>query len=323
MNYAELSKKDKDILQELSINARMSLTDLAKKVRLSKQNISYRLKLLEDQNVILGYHAITNSYLIGKTHYRVFVKFQNITNIKEDELVNYILKNSNIIWIANFDGDFDFAYLVWADNVFEFEKIFDDINEKFGQYFLEKYFSIATRIEYLPYNFINDKKIARSIVFGGHYSKYDLDSLDKTILEILNKNGRSTLVEISQNTTSSPKVIRDRINKLIKNNIILGYNIKINHNLLGFTHRKVLLKLNNNSKEFIKQLSTYLRNQKNTIYIIKPIGDFDFEFELMTKTNDEFHNILKELRSKFAENIKSYNTVIHYSEPKSGQLYEF
>ncbi len=55
------------------------------------------------------------------------------------------------------------------------------------------------------------------------------------------------------------------------------------------------------------------------IYLVKLIGDYDFEFELMTESNEEFHQIIKDLRSKFAEEIKTYNTVIHYKEPKSGQ----
>lgn len=319
----ELSQKDKDILFELSLNARMTITQLGKKVKLSKQVVSYRLNLLEKNNIILGYYAITNVYMLGKTHYRVFVKYQNMSSEKEEEFMNYLINHPKIVWIAYFDGDLDGAYLVWADNIREFEEIFDQINEKFGVYFQQKYFSIATKLEYLKYKFLTTKRDSSSLIFGDCYSNYKLDQLDKNILNDLNQNGRITLVELANKYNSSAKVIKERMKKLEKNKILIGYNIKLNHNLLGYTHRKVLLKLNNASKQKIQQLVAFLKNHKNVIYLVKPIGDYDFEFELMTESNEEFHQIIKDLRSKFAEEIKTYNTVIHYKEPKSGQSYNF
>ncbi|MBI4451981.1 Lrp/AsnC family transcriptional regulator [Candidatus Woesearchaeota archaeon] len=323
MSNFETTKKDLDILFELSLNARATITQIAKKVKLSKQVVSYRLSLLEKNKVILGYYAITNIYMLGKTHYRVFVKYQNMSSETEEEFMNYLIKNPKIVWIAYFDGDWDAAFLVWADNVREFEGIFDEINEKFGIYFQQKYFSIATKIEYLKFKFLNNNINTSSIIFGNCYSNHKLDKLDSNLVNELNLNGRATLVSLANKYNSSAKVIKERIDKLQRNRIIVGYNIKLNHNLLGYTHRKVLLKLSNTSKEKIDQLSTYLKNHKNFIYLVKPIGDYDYEFELMTKSNEEFHEIIKDIRSKFAEEIKSYNTVIHYKEPKSGQSYNF
>jgi len=318
-----LSKKDRELLFELSLNARETLTQLAKKVKLSKQVVSYRLKLLEKKGIILGYYAVTNVYMLGKTHYRVFVKYQNMSSEKEEEFMSYLINNPKIVWIAYFDGDWDAAFLVWADNTREFEEVFDAINEKYGVYFQEKYFSIATKIEYLKYKFLTNQIDTSSLLFGDCFSRYNLDKLDRNLLNDLNRNGRMRLVELANKYNSSAKVISERIRKLEKNKIIIGYNIKLNHNLLGYTHRKVLLKLNDVSNKSIKRLSTYLKNHKNTIYLVKPIGDYDFEFELMTESDEEFHHIIRELRSKFAEEIKTYNTVIHYKEPKSGQSYSF
>jgi len=323
MPKIELSKKDKDILFELSLNARMTITQLAKKVKLSKQVVSYRLKLLKKNKAILGYYAITNVYMLGKTHYRVFIKYQNMGSEKEEEFMNYLINHSKIVWIAYFDGDLDAAYLVWADNIKEFEEVFDEINEKFGVYFQEKYFSIGTKLEYLKYKFLNNKTDSSSLIFGDCFSNYKLDDLNRNILNDLNQNGRISLVELANKYNSSAKVIKERITKLEKNKIIVGYNINLNHNLLGYTHRKILLKLNETSKQKIQQLANFLKNHKNVIYLVKPIGDFDFEFELMTESNEEFHQIIKDLRSKFEKEIKTYSTVIHYKEPKSGQSYNF
>ena len=147
-----------------------------------------------------------------------------------------------------------------------------------------------------------------------------LDELDHNLLQDLNTNGRATLVELANKYNSSAKVIRSRIERLVKRGVIIGFNVKIDHNLVGYTHRKIFLTLNDVRKEKVLELSKYLKHLKCTIYLVKPIGNFDFEIELMTESDQEFHDFMKNLRSRFALEIKSYNSVIHYEEPKSGQL---
>jgi len=318
-----LTKKDREILFELSLNARISLTELAKRTRLSKQTASYRLNTLEKEKVILGYYAITNVYMLGMTHYRVFLKYQNMLPEKEKELMEFLQKNQKINWIAYLDGRLDLVFLIWAKNIREFEKTYDDITHRFGACIQERDFSIATKIEYLKYRFLTDKSGDSSIMFGNCFSDCKLDDLEREVLNQLNKNGRETLVELARKTGSSPKVVKTKIDKLVKKGVIIVFNVKIDHHKIGYTHRKVFLDLNDNSKEKIKKLSAYLRNQKNVIYLVKPIGSHDFEFELITASNEEFHKMIKDLRMEFAENIKSHDSITIYSEPKSGQMINF
>ncbi len=322
MSEIDITKKDKDILFELSLNARASLTELSKKVKLSKQVVSYRLKLLEKNKIISGYYAITNPYALGMAHYRVFVKYHNMSSEKETEFMEYLAKHPKVTWIAYFDGSLDAAFIIWAKSIFEFQEVYDEINERFGEYLQEKFFSIATKIQYLKYKFLNNSQDTRSVEFVNPDKIYVLDNLDKDLLKELNLNGRVTLVELANKFSTSAKVIKFRIERLVKRKIIIGFNIKIDHNKLSFSHRKVLLKLNNVSTQKINRIINYLQSLSNSIYIIRPMGDYDLEFELMTRSNEEFHDLIKELRSRFADDIKSYDTVIHYSEPKSGQLFE-
>ena len=58
----EVTQKDLHLLQAMSLDARSSLTTLAKKTSMSKQALSYRLKLLTENEILLGTHAIINTY---------------------------------------------------------------------------------------------------------------------------------------------------------------------------------------------------------------------------------------------------------------------
>lgn len=319
-----LSDKDREILVELSLNGRVSLTELARKVNLSKQVVSYRIKQMEEKKIIKRYYAITNVYSLGKTHYRVFIKYQNINTDAVRRLREYLIRHPRVAWVLYLDGDFDLFFVVWADNIIDFESVYDDIIDKFGEYFQEKYFSVATRIEYLPFRFLLDeddnRRLSASFVFGDGYEIYKPDKLEKRILKILNANARIYTSELAEKYGVSPRAVKKKINELIEKKIIIGFNVKVDHNLLGFTYQKVLLKLNNTSRRELEKLSEYLKQKRSVIYLLKTIGTYDFEFELMTRSPEEFYTLIKELRISFAHNIKDHSMVVMSDEPKYEHL---
>ncbi len=309
---------DRSLLFQLSMNGRVGITQLADAMNTSKQMVAYRLARLQEQGIIKRFYAITNIYRLRKTHYRIFIKFQNLTIQKEQELRDYLVNNSKIAWVIYLDGDFDMFFVVWSENIIEFEKVYDDIMGRFGPYFQEKNFSIATRIEYLPYYFISPAmpKSGSSLVFGATYSYSELDELDKKMLNLLNRDGRITLASLARQLDVTSKKAKTRMDDLIRAGIIIGFNVKLDHALLGYVYRKVLLKLNDTSRQNLEQLTAYLKQQPSIIYLLKTIGPYDFEFELMTRSNEEFYDIVKDLRIRFSTNIKNLNMVIMKEESK-------
>ena len=53
------------ILKEIQENSRASLTDIAKKVKLSSPAVAERIQKMEDAGVIEGYHAKLNMPALG------------------------------------------------------------------------------------------------------------------------------------------------------------------------------------------------------------------------------------------------------------------
>lgn len=63
-----LDRFDTAILRELSNDGRISITDLAKRIGLSKSPTQARLRRLEENGVILGYRALLNPIRLGLDH---------------------------------------------------------------------------------------------------------------------------------------------------------------------------------------------------------------------------------------------------------------
>jgi Lrp/AsnC family leucine-responsive transcriptional regulator len=317
----DLSRKDRAILAGLHLNARQNLTELARRVRLSKQVVSYRIKQLESMGVIRGYHAIPDVYRLGKAHFRVFVKYHQIGRDAESRLVKELARCPEISWLTLLDGDFDLEFVVWSDHIMEFEKTYDAILARFGRYFQEKYFSIGTRVEYLPFPFLKPVPGGgRALVFGGAYDRRILDAHDKRILYEVNRNGRISLAALAARLGVSVAAARNRLQQLLDSRVIIGFGLKIDHRRLGLTYRKVLLKLNTPSAAAIDRIASYLRRQPGVIFLVKTIGAYDFEFELLTESNEEFYHFMKSFRSRFAADLKLHGNVIVHDELKYGQL---
>ncbi len=312
--------RDMKILQALSLEARASLTQLARRVGTSKQVLSYRLKQLERKKVIRGYHAIPNLAALGLVHYRVFLKYQGMTVEDERVLIDRLKKQKGIAWLTLLEGDFDLEFVVWAKRLEDFSYVYEEILEEFGSSFQEKYFSIATRLEYLSARFLNGEEKASILAIGEQDGKHEPDELDRSILTGLNRDGRMSLAALARTCRVPAAAVKARLKGMLEKRVIIGFGLKMNHNLIGFTYRKVFLKLNDHSQETQRRLWTYLRQQRNVVFILKTIGSFDMEFEVMTASNEEFYNLMRDFRSGFAAEIKLTHSVIVHDELKYGLL---
>lgn len=63
-----LDRIDQNIIEALSSNGRMTLTELSRRVSLSKTPCHARLKRLEESGIIRGYHADISWEKLGRSH---------------------------------------------------------------------------------------------------------------------------------------------------------------------------------------------------------------------------------------------------------------
>ena len=124
--------------------------------------------------------------------------------------------------------------------------------------------------------------------------------------------------EVAKKVDLTPNAAKYRMKRLIKNNVILGFRAKLNTKMLGYEHYKVFLFLENTTKKLMAKLTTFLRFHPQVIYITKAIGTSDLEFEAMLHNRNELHELMRELRSKFSDILKDYETMLLFEEVMIG-----
>ena len=123
-----LDKIDMKIIQLLQLNARMSIADLADKVGLSATPIKERMRRLQDQGVITGYHAKVNPHLIGQG-LLVFVeiKLKDKSASLFAEFKRDVLRISQIMECHLVSGEYDYLIKVRMTDIAAYRQMLGDI----------------------------------------------------------------------------------------------------------------------------------------------------------------------------------------------------
>jgi len=301
----KLDLKDRKILYQLDVNSRQSNAEIAKKVGLSKDVVGYRIKKLEENGLIKGYYALIDFSRLGYFSVRVYLKLYDASPDKEKEIVDFLIKNKKVFYVAVIEGSYDIDIGTLVKDIYEFEDFWLDFKKEFKQYMGEEKISIFTKAHHFHRAYILDKKIDESEVqfFGGKkIVKYD--EIDFEILKIIAINARVPIMEISAKAKIPPTTIAHRIKQLENNKIIQGYRFIFNFQKFGYEYYKIDLTLKDITR--FEELVNFAHKNPNIIYIDQTIGGSDFEFDLEVKNKEEFLKIIENLRKEFPE-IRTWN----------------
>lgn len=127
-----LDDVDLEILKKLSENARKSIIDLASELKMSVRVVEYRIKQLLKKEIILGFKVALNYEKLGIHFYKVFVYLDSPKKERVDQLIRYFEHNKNIIHHVKVIGNWDFEpeFEVYSEE--EFDKILNEIKDKFS-----------------------------------------------------------------------------------------------------------------------------------------------------------------------------------------------
>ncbi len=301
----KLDKKDRRILYELELNARIPESQLAKRTKLSREVVRYRLEKLEREGIIKYYMTLVNTLNLGFLMFRTYYKFTNLTPKKEEEIIHYLQKKVN--WVTKVEGNWNLTTMSFASTIFEYNNYLSELKSKFGEYIQDCWVSTMTKLWHYKRGYLLDNKSnKRVLVMGDRGKKPKLDELDIKILGILLNNGRIKYIDLARRLKEHPKLIRDRVNKMIDEEVIIGFTPFYDMSKLNMIYFKVHFKLKNYSMSEFNSLLRYAQTHPNIIHVVEAVGGADYEIEVQVKSNNELYDIIEDIKIKFADIIYDY-----------------
>ena len=136
---------DENIIKIITNNARIPITDIAKKLNTTPRIIQYHLKELERKNIILAYKVHLEPKTLGRIFCKAIIYLANTTENKLKNFMNYASSLQGAIWPQRVMGNWDFELDFELESYDNFQDIVSDLKEKFPDIIKNHEFCIVSK----------------------------------------------------------------------------------------------------------------------------------------------------------------------------------
>jgi DNA-binding Lrp family transcriptional regulator len=126
-----LDQKDKQIIDILQINSRISLTELSKKIKLSIDASHKRLKKLIKEEIIFPTILVDPRKIGYPITMDVKIKLKDIDKETYNQFIAHLVKHPNFIAVFSASGDYDITAPIIAKNYAQLNEISLEVRDKF------------------------------------------------------------------------------------------------------------------------------------------------------------------------------------------------
>ncbi len=272
----KIDKNDRQLLHQLQLDARQSISQMARHIGVGKELCLYRLRRLEQEGLIKGYYPIIDLSGLGYYQLRLQLKYGVVGENERKQLISFLKHQPIVSWLYDLGGHWDLVVLFAVKQLKDYEQFYDAFINQFGHLFQDKLLTIATRIHHFLRNQVtgtNDRKA----VITGEGKSCELIEMDFAILKLLLKDARMPLQDIALHLPAPITTVKYRLHRMEQLGIIKGYRPQIDITLLGLENFKVQATLLNPQQR--KLAMEIVAQDTHTNYITESIGPFDLEFE--------------------------------------------
>lgn len=305
----KLDLKDRKILYELDRNARQPASQIAKKVGLSPDGVNYRIKRLLKGGAIFKFMTLLDTAKLGLATYKVFYRLQNMTLQKEQEILSTLVQHPHTQLVTSAEGMFDLNVNFLAASVGDLNATLTGLNAAYGAYIAERQVNIMVESHFFLRDYLVGKPSAemrKPMVFGSKPAPAELDIYHRKILALLAQDARIPAVEIAKRSGLSADAVIQRIRKLEKAGIIQNYVLFPNTEEIGCRWQYLLLRFRDLTPERERHFFQYCRLHQNVWFYSKMIGPWDCVINIEAEHDQQFKELLMEIKKEFSRILKEY-----------------
>jgi len=309
-----LTLRQKQLLELLSINCRFSNRDIAKTLRCSEDAVDYQIKKLIEEEKLARFSIQFDYFMLGYRQYHLWLRLNTleIPHKKLEAMPAIISVNDNY-------GKYDVQLIALVKQPEELQESIASLKEIFDiteigvaectshlKPFTNLIPPIITNAK-IPKNKKNplNQLTSRSYASQRKIAPITLDAIDKKIIAALLKNPRIKFSNLSEQTGINHETIRYRINGYVKNKLILNFGLLHDFQKYGLYTTYILL----NVKTFDKEFLDHLQKEPNVFYAAGLTGSYSGIIYLVSHNPEELGVKLKGIRKALGNNLLSFDLI--------------
>jgi Lrp/AsnC family transcriptional regulator, leucine-responsive regulatory protein len=304
----KLDAIDRKLLSQMYQGYRNPISKIAKDCRISRDKAEYRIKKYEQSGLIRKYMTVFNYNALGYNEFVVvWLKF-----LRKDKkrILTVLEKLDNRVSIGDVLGNYSlFLTLVIKDKA-DLEKTLYGLIRDSEDSIIDYNVFFVSNAELFPLKAFGSKKNVSSYKMVSSEKKIDIDKLDWDIMKILEQNGRTKIVDMSDKLNLSSERLIYRLRKLRKNNIILGNRLLLDMKLIGFYFGIVTLKLIDNLSDTRAKISEFCKRNDYVNAVGFGFGTYNCFIQIMYSHESEFRDTVDNIYTQFEDIISDSNIVL-------------
>lgn len=302
----KFDKKDLRLLAELDNNSRASLSELAKKVHMSREAVNYRIKGYVDRGIITKFVTHVDYTRLGHTVYSLFFKFGIMNEKEEHDVITYLKNLHGMNWAAALGGRFDFVLEFPAESLWEFKAKRREILSKYPGKLITHDVAIVTQQQRLNRRYLYPipskiEDIRKDLIY--------IDKKDEMIIEELKGDARVPLVKVAKKVGLPASTVAKRILELKKNRVLRCFTAHINPAKYGYHRYKTCIKLAEYSEKIKERIEAFCEQMPNVVYYLNCVGQWDYEIDFDVESSEQYQRYLRQFRNLFGSQIEDLETL--------------
>ncbi|MFA6489602.1 MAG: Lrp/AsnC family transcriptional regulator [Candidatus Micrarchaeia archaeon] len=302
---------DRKIMHELDLDARSSASQIARRLKKSKETVNFRINRLISEGFIKAFYSIFNTSLLGWTYYKLYVKFKDMSPAKEREFFEYVSHQPHVAYLARLEGYYDCVFLVMAKSISQMSLFMAPFMRRYGDYIQQK--DLVTFITAHRFNqkFLFAGARREDWTYSPELGSYPLDAVDRKLLSALSNNARASLLDLAKKTGADTGTVQYRLQKLRRDKVILAFVTAPDFDKLCLQFIQINISMKDPT--FSKQVISYFDSTNRCLYAGELLGKFDIMIEIHVENGAQLRQIIDSFREKFVGKYSDYDvsTVTH------------
>lgn len=304
----KLDKIDQRILYELDIKSDIPYSDLSHILKVPKETVIFRVKRLIQNGFIKNFRTTVHVSRLGYYYYKFFIKFQKTTETKEKEIIEHLLHSQKVAYLANLEGRYDITFLILVKNTDDLQHFINPFKSQFGEFILEQEVLAMTQVHRFNFRFFFDDGSLERDTYPADITHSNLDEIDYSIIRHLAHNSRENISTIAKHTKAHPNVIRYRIEKLTRLNVLGKPVLDIDFKKFNIEHYQVDLLLKDQT--YIHKIIDFAAEMPESTFATVTLGKYDLALEFAVQDGQKIKEILNKIKDEYPDAIITSDTFV-------------
>jgi DNA-binding Lrp family transcriptional regulator len=279
----------------MCFNARAPISDIARKLRVKPHLVRYALEYLTPR-LNLRPCLFTDPFRQGLTPYRIYFSLSAGQQSRIQEMIAHLSSLPHIAWFGCLYGYYQFIISFRAANIYDLNRYLSEVDERFGDLIQKKVIGVLTRFaHFTPWLAHSGSGPRASFEYSAASFEPIMDEIDQRVLLATRNAPLAAVAELARTAGLPASTVTYRMNKLVKERIILAFSYTYDSDSTGAESYLILIALQGLGGDGFERIFEFARNHPKAMWAAKTLGEWNMEIEVSLEDPYELHDIVQQI----------------------------